>query len=247
MTRINLWSSPRNISTALMYAFAQRSDTTVVDEPLYAYYLSNTPSEAAHPATQAILRSQSSDGEAVVRDVLLGDHYPTEVAVFKQMTHHLLQLDRSFLTSCQNVLLIRNPRRILASFNQVIDQPSLYDVGIEQQMELLEWLLENNALHAVVDSKRLLLNPEGVLRSLSAKLGLDFQPAMLQWPAGPRPEDGCWAPYWYGNVHKSTGFAPYQEKDLTLPPELEALAQRAQPIYEQLLAHAIEAPVREAP
>ena len=29
--RICLWSGPRNISTALMYAFAQRADTTVVD------------------------------------------------------------------------------------------------------------------------------------------------------------------------------------------------------------------------
>jgi len=38
MIRINLWSSPRNVSTALMYSFAQRLDTTVVDEPLYAYY-----------------------------------------------------------------------------------------------------------------------------------------------------------------------------------------------------------------
>ena len=40
--RVALWSGPRNISTALMYAFAQRADTTVVDEPLYAHYLSHT-------------------------------------------------------------------------------------------------------------------------------------------------------------------------------------------------------------
>ena len=36
---ICLWSSPRNISTALMYSFAQREDTEVVDEALYAHYL----------------------------------------------------------------------------------------------------------------------------------------------------------------------------------------------------------------
>ena len=35
--RINLWSGPRNVSTAVMYAFRERSDTSVVDEPLYAY------------------------------------------------------------------------------------------------------------------------------------------------------------------------------------------------------------------
>ena len=38
-TKIMLWSSPRNISTALMYSFAQREDTSVMDEPFYAYYL----------------------------------------------------------------------------------------------------------------------------------------------------------------------------------------------------------------
>ena len=37
--RICLWSGPRNVSTALMYSFAQRPDTRVVDEPLYGHYL----------------------------------------------------------------------------------------------------------------------------------------------------------------------------------------------------------------
>ena len=48
VTRIALWSGPRNVSTALMYAFRQRPDTRVVDEPLYASYLLS--SGAAHPA-----------------------------------------------------------------------------------------------------------------------------------------------------------------------------------------------------
>lgn len=39
--RICLWSGPRNVSTALMY-LAQRADTVVYDEPLYAHYLSKT-------------------------------------------------------------------------------------------------------------------------------------------------------------------------------------------------------------
>lgn len=36
---INCWSGPRCCSTSLMYSFAQRSDTQVLDEPLYASYL----------------------------------------------------------------------------------------------------------------------------------------------------------------------------------------------------------------
>ena len=56
--RICLWSGPRNISTALMYSFAQRSDTLVYDEPLYAYYLKNSNAKKYHPGTKEILRSK---------------------------------------------------------------------------------------------------------------------------------------------------------------------------------------------
>ena len=53
--RICLWSGPRNISTALMYAFGQRSDTEIIDEPLYAHYLHVTG--AAHPGREDVMAS----------------------------------------------------------------------------------------------------------------------------------------------------------------------------------------------
>ena len=37
--RIAMWSGPRNISTALMRSFENRTDTHVTDEPFYAYFL----------------------------------------------------------------------------------------------------------------------------------------------------------------------------------------------------------------
>ena len=40
MIRIAMWSGPRNISTAMMRSWGSRSDTFVIDEPYYAYYLS---------------------------------------------------------------------------------------------------------------------------------------------------------------------------------------------------------------
>ena len=233
MNRINLWSSPRNISTALMYSFAQRRDMTVVDEPLYAHYLTHTGTEALHPGREEILRSQNPDGEAVVRKVLLGS-YPTPVVVFKQMTHHLQWLDRSFLTKMRNVLLIRDPRAIIASYAQVVPNPSIDDVGIRLQYELSEQLIASGHLHAVVDARELLLSPTAVLRKLCDRLDLAFDEAMLSWPAGPRPEDGIWARYWYGNLHRSTGFQPYQEKEITLRSGLERLAEECRPYYEQL-------------
>ena len=61
--RINLISGPRNISTALMYSFGNRKDTSVVDEPMYAYYLHNTGID--HPGKEAVLGSLPIDLEKV--------------------------------------------------------------------------------------------------------------------------------------------------------------------------------------
>jgi hypothetical protein len=49
--RIAMWSGPRNISTTMMRAWANRDDTVVIDEPFYAYYLKMTGIE--HPGTGA--------------------------------------------------------------------------------------------------------------------------------------------------------------------------------------------------
>lgn len=57
----------------------------------------------------------------------------------------------------------------------------------------------------VVLSEDVLANPEGMLRAMCAHAGIDFDPAMLRWSAGPKPYDGVWAPYWYRQVHHSTG------------------------------------------
>ena len=56
---INLISGPRNVSTALMYSFAQRRDTVVQDEPFYAYYLKHTG--LLHPGKKQIMETMSSD------------------------------------------------------------------------------------------------------------------------------------------------------------------------------------------
>ncbi|WP_414981630.1 hypothetical protein [Congregibacter sp.] len=34
--RVAMWSGPRNISTAMMRSFENRSDCAVIDEPFYA-------------------------------------------------------------------------------------------------------------------------------------------------------------------------------------------------------------------
>ena len=236
--RINFWSSPRNISTAIMYSFAQCSDMTVVDEPLYAHYLSS--SGKPHPGFQDIIKSQSADGKQVINEVLFGQ-YPTIAVLFKQMTHHLIDLDWDFLSKMENVLLIRSPYEIIRSYSKVIQQPVAEDVGIKQQVKLFKYLQQRGNTPVIVDSRLLLLSPRIILHKLCEKLGLPFQEAMLSWPKGARPEDGVWAKYWYKNVHNSTGFQTYQPKTEILSDNLQSLVEECQPYYDELFSHALTA------
>lgn len=236
--RVNFWSSPRNISTALMYSFAQHPDFSVVDEPLYAHYLTRQPTEAVHPGREDILSAQNKDGAAVVAEMLT-HNYGTPAVLFKQMTHHLIHLDRNFLKEMDNVLLIRNPRAILSSFSKVVTEVTAEDIGLPQQHRLYQDLLRAGRPPAVVDATRLLKAPRTVLEKLCAFLDVPWTDSMLSWPAGPRPEDGVWAPYWYANVHRSTGFQPFVEKQYALSAPLEAIARTCMPLYQKLLDNAL--------
>jgi len=237
-TRINVWSGPRNVSTALMYSFAQRGDTRVVDEPLYAHYLRVTG--APHPGRDETLAALDPDGERVVRDVILGP-CDRPVLFLKQMAHHLVELDRAFLYETVNVLLVRDPREMLVSLARGLPEPSMRDTGLAVQTRLARELRERGQNPPVLDARQLLLAPEGVLRRLCSRIGLAFDPAMLAWPKGPRHEDGVWARHWYARLHESTGFAPYRERGEPLPERLQPLLAECLEHYEPLEREAIRA------
>ncbi|TXF88635.1 hypothetical protein FUA23_14255 [Neolewinella aurantiaca] len=221
-----------------MYSFAQRPDTAVEDEPLYAHYLLRQPTEADHPGREDILQSQNNNGNEVTARMLSHD-YQKEVVVFKQMTHHLIDIDTGFLDRMDNVLLIRDPRAILNSFSKVVEKVTARDIGVPQQFALFQRLQKAGKLTAVVDARLLLLNPESVLSQLCDRLGIPFTPQMLSWEPGARPEDGIWAAHWYGNVHKSTGFQPWKEKTYNLSPALASIAEACRPAYEEMLGAAL--------
>ncbi|MEP7168487.1 MAG: hypothetical protein ABI855_03895, partial [Bacteroidota bacterium] len=138
---IHLWSGPRNISTAFMYSFAQRNDTQVLDEPLYAHYLAKTG--IPHPGREEVLQSQEPDGNKVMEKII-SDSWIKPVLFCKQMTHHLVDINLPFLENSINLLLIRNPKQVLISYSKVIAQPQLSDIGIKQNFDLYHYLKENN-------------------------------------------------------------------------------------------------------
>jgi len=223
-----------------MYAFRQRPDTLVVDEPLYGHYLKVT--RADHPGDDEVLAAMDTDGERVVREVLLG---PGErpVHFFKNMAHHLTGLDRRFLGDLSNVLLTRDPAEMLPSLAQQLAEPALRDTGLLQQVEVLDHVLRRGEEPVVLDARELLLDPRGVLRVACERLGVPFYEAMLCWPAGPKPEDGVWARHWYANVHASTGFSAYTPKTGAFPGRLRPLLEECWPLYERLGRYAIPAEI----
>lgn len=230
--RICLWSGPRNISTALMYSFAQRNDTKVFDEPLYAHYLKVTSANTYHPMAKEVLNSMEQDGDKVVKSMLEESSKP--ILFFKQMTHHLVNLDLGFLKNTINIILTRDPIEMLPSFMKEIDNPKMEDVGYAQHIELLNYLSSIGKAPLILDSKKVLINPEETLKKLCDKLNIPFDKNMLSWQKGPRSEDGVWAKHWYGNVHNSTGFKKYEPKTEEFPEKLLPLLKECQPHYEVL-------------
>jgi sulfotransferase family protein len=238
MKIVCLWSGPRNVSTALMYSFARRPDTRVVDEPLYGHYL--RVSGADHPGRDQVMQAMNCDGDAVMLDLLSSEKRHEEVLFIKHMAHHLVDLDQSFLRSTQNVFLIRDPVEMLPSLTVQIPTAGLADTGLKRQWEIYQDLRARQQSPAIIDSRQLLLDPAGVIAALCQHLDLEFVPGMLSWPAGPIKEDGVWARHWYHNVHKSTGFANYVAKD-DFPAHLRPLLEQCRPYYENLYACSIGA------
>ena len=231
--RVGMWSGPRNISTAMLRAWENRPDTVVVDEPLYAAYLLRTGLD--HPGRDEVIAAQPTSLTQVVAalDAPLPEGRTVHYA--KHMAQHLdLTVDAEWTDAFRNVLLIRDPREVVASYVRSREACEPDDIGLLQQ----QWLLDRwDALAyevPVIDSADFLRAPEAYLRWLCAWLGIEFTDRMLSWPPGPRESDGVWAPYWYDAVVASTGFEPYRPRTVDLSPHDAEVAEACRPAYERL-------------
>jgi hypothetical protein len=234
---IAMWSGPRNISTALMRSWGNRPDTFVCDEPLYAHYLLQTG--IPHPGAEEIIRHYETDWRKVVAGLTGPVPQGKTIYYQKHMTHHLLpDMQREWLDQLDNAFLIRAPREVLPSLAEVLPNPRLEDLGLPQQLEIFSLVRQRTGrVPPVVDAQDVLENPERLLRLLCAALEVEFTPAMLSWPAGPRDTDGIWAKYWYDAVLKSTSFHPYRPKRDTVADRHAGVLKQAEILYEQLYEH----------
>lgn len=223
-----MWSGPRNLSTAMMYAFGNRADFAVWDEPFYAPYLKATGVD--HPMREEIIAAHESDPAIVAQRCLDTIPYQKPHFYMKHMPHHMtcgFPLD--WAKDCINIHLIRHPARVIASYGAKRDEMTLEDIGFLQQATLY-----NEIGGLVIDSSDIRANPEEMLKKLCVAIELPFDPAMLQWHAGPREADGIWASHWYNAVHQSTGFAGAEGPLPELDGAQKKMRHLAMPHYEKL-------------
>jgi hypothetical protein len=234
VVRVGMWSGPRNISTAMMRAFENRPDTLVVDEPLYAAYLARAGID--HPAREEVMASQPTDIGTAVAGLFAPLPAGRKVHYAKHMAHHVSrEMDLSWTLELRNVLLIREPVEVVASYVRSRETCEPEDIGLPQQGWLLELWDSHGQEVPILDAAEFLRAPEAHLRWLCAWLEIPFSPLMLSWPPGPRESDGVWGPHWYSSVWASTGFEPWRPREVNLSEHEAAVAEACRPVYESLL------------
>jgi len=206
-TSLCLWSGPRNISTAMMRSFGAREDTQCWDEPFCGAYLANVDYD--YPDREVTTAAWETDPNRVAKkcavDVSATYHFQ------KHMSHHILpSFPLGWASEARHVFILRHPARVIASYAKGRPKFTTDTLGFSGLRELHRRLTDmTHHQPLIVETDSLLADPETHLRQI-CEIGfrIPFDPAMLSWEPGPRPEDGPWAPWWYANVIKSTGFGP---------------------------------------
>jgi len=244
--RLAMWSGPRSMSTALMRAFSMRADCAVWDEPLYAAYLAATGVD--HPMRAEIIARYQTDWRAVTKRCVSAS--PAPVWYQKHIAAHMLpEFGLGWTDGLTNAFLIRAPERILASYDAKRAAPAERDIGYLRLGEIFDRAADRlGAAPPVIDADDLFARPEPMLRALCAALGLEFDPAMLSWPKGPRPDEGIWGAHWYDALWNSTGLTPRPLRPLPeLPEALRPLCETIRPVYAKLAAVRLQAGPYPAP
>ena len=228
-TYIAMWSGPRNLSTALMRSFENRTDTAVIDEPFYAHFLKQT--NLNHPGRNEIISTLDSNWDNIVLKITGPIPENKSIWYQKHMAQHNLEgCDLNWIKSFHNCILIRDPKYVIPSYNKEYSLSDEKLLGYCQQLNLIRILEDEEGITPpIFDATDILEKPEQALKKICISVGIRFSQKMLKWPKGKRKSDGIWAKYWYRNVENSSGFKPFQKKNIVIDKKLI-------PLYKKCLA-----------
>ena len=228
-TYIAMWSGPRNLSTALMRSFENRTDTAVIDEPFYAHFLKQT--NLNHPGRNEIISTLDSNWDNIVLKITGPIPQNKSIWYQKHMAQHNLEgCDINWIKSFHNCILIRDPKYVIPSYNKEYSLSDEKLLGYSQQLDLIRILEDEEGITPpIFDATDILEKPEQALKKICISVGIRFSQKMLKWPKGKRKSDGIWAKYWYRNVENSSGFQPFQKKNIIIDKKLI-------PLYDKCLA-----------
>jgi len=219
----------------MMRSFSSRPDCFVSDEPFYGAFLKETGAD--HPMRDEVIASMETDWFNIA-EAMAGDPPDGSPLWYqKQMAHHMAgPVAPDDIRNVTHAFLIRDPRRIVASYARKRQAVTADDLGVKLVREFFEREADRlGSPPPVVDSADVLANPAGTLSALCSALGIPWTDAMLQWPAGRHPEDGIWASHWYGRVEASTGFEGEEDAELPkLDPHLQAVADACEEDYQAM-------------
>jgi len=237
--RIAMWSGPRNISTAMMRAWESRLDCDVMDEPFYGAYLAETGLD--HPMRAEILAAHAVDFSEISLDC--ATRSDASIIYQKHMCQHMIpEAPLDWMRDCRHAFLIRPPSEVATSFSTKYQNLTAEDLGFRRQAELFDHVCQmTGEIPPVVEARAVLEAPEAMLSALCAALDVPFDPAMLNWQAGPRDSDGIWASHWYHSVIGSTRFAD-PRPIAPCPDALAGIVAECQPFYEHLHQHLLKVP-----
>ena len=227
---IAMWSGPRNVSTALMRSFENRSDCFVSDEPFYSYFLHKTGLK--HPLRDEIIKSGLVDYKKIIKYITGPIPSSKKIWYQKHMAHHILpEVDMNWIKNMRNCLLIRHPGDVILSYAKKNEINSIQQLGYLQQIEIYEMLYRELGIYPIIiDTQDLLQEPKKVLIKVCENLRIKFDEKMLLWPSGSRKTDGIWGKHWYKQVEASTGFKPYVKTNRIIP-------SKYQVIYDKCMKH----------
>lgn len=223
----------------MMRAWESRGDCHVIDEPFYAAYLHHTGLN--HPMREAVIASQDTDWSIVASACETADQAP--IVYQKHMSQHMVaEAPLGWMRNTRHAFLIRPPAEVAASFRAKWSDARAEDLGFHRQAELFDHVCQlTGEAPLVIAARDVLTDPKGLLRTVCDRIGVPWDPAMLQWKPGRRATDGVWAQHWYASVEASTTFAPPsipKEAD----PALADIVAACEGPYQRMAAHKLSLP-----